>query len=82
MSTLPQDVSNLHTFSFPDEISLMFKSSLIYNIYSTNTCFYYISFTFSSSVGSTFARNRALVFAMIGLLFLAVGIGVTVSLLS
>ncbi|XP_046842934.1 type 2 phosphatidylinositol 4,5-bisphosphate 4-phosphatase-like [Xenia sp. Carnegie-2017] len=34
-----------------------------------------------SSVGSTFARNRALIFAMIGFLFLAVGIGVTVATL-
>ena len=32
-----------------------------------------------SSVGSTFARNRAVVFAMIGLLFIAVGVGVTVA---
>jgi hypothetical protein len=36
-------------------------------------------FTYSSSVGSTFARNRAVIFAMIGLLFIAVGVGVTVS---
>jgi len=31
-----------------------------------------------SSVGSRFARNRAIVFAVIGVIFLAVGVGVTV----
>ena len=35
--------------------------------------------SFSSSVGPEYARNRAIVYCILGLIFLGAGIGVTVS---
>ena len=53
---------------------LVFFVIIFYTIQKINHFFYY-----RSSVGNKFAKNRAIIFAAIGILFLTAGVGVTVS---
>ena len=80
MPTLPQNVSGLlRNISFKKFPLMLWRFHVLLHSLSYTDNVNWMLFTYSSSVGSTFARNRAVIFAMIGLLFIAVGVGVTVS---
>ena len=52
-----------------------------YNWFTVFLVVIFISFYLRSSVGPRFAKTRAMIFAVIGFIFLAAGIGVTVGTL-